>query len=74
MYSMFYYAWPFLAIVIGPLFVWNCVKALAGREGMYDEGNTSYMIIMNYLGIILGIGAFGWGVWRLYQIIAIVLW
>jgi hypothetical protein len=72
-YSLFLYAWPLLFIILGPLLAFNCLKALRQREGMYDQESTNYMLLANWLGVFLGLGAGVWSAWRLYQIFS-ALW
>lgn len=67
------YTWPLLFIILGPLLAYNCLKALRQGEGMYDRESTHIMLIGNWLGIFLGLGAAAWSAWRIYQIFG-MLW
>jgi hypothetical protein len=67
MLSLYYYGFgrrglAFLLIVflLGLGLALNCIRGLHSREGMYDEGNTSYMTLMQWLGIVLGLGLATW--------------
>ena len=51
-------------IVIGIGLVYNCMRGLASREGMYDRESTQMMMLSQWLGIPLGLwllaNAFGY--------------
>lgn len=69
-YGRYSAALPFIAIIFGAGLAINCVKGLASREGMFDEGSTNYMTLMQWIGIILGTGA---AVWGLYSVARLLL-
>ena len=71
---LLYYAVPLLLIVLGPLFVVNCFKALRSGEGAYDRRSTGQMLVVNWLGVLIGAALTVWAAWRIWQMITAVIW
>lgn len=59
---------PLVMIIIGPLFIFNCLKSMRSGEGMYDSESTGHMAIANIGGVLLGIAVTGWAVWQLWRV------
>ena len=67
--NMLMFALPFLLLVLGPVFVYSVLKSARAGEGVYDRGSSAYMSAMNWLGVLIGVAATAWAVWRVYYIV-----
>jgi hypothetical protein len=72
--SLLYCAVPLVLVVLGPLFIVNCLKALRAGEGAYDRQSSGQMLVVNWLGVLVGAGLTVWAVWRIWQMISAALW
>lgn len=62
------YLLPLLLLVIGPLLAYYCYRGLSNPLAGFDSIGTGFSRVGNWAGIVLGIAAVFWAIWRVYQL------
>jgi hypothetical protein len=67
--DMLTFAMPLLLLVLGPAFVYSAWRSARAREGTCGGGSGAYTTVINWLGVLVGLAATLWAVWRLWHIV-----
>lgn len=62
------YVLPAVVLIIGPLLAYNCFRALRDPLKGFDKTSSGFARVGNWAGIVLGIGAVLWALWRIFQL------
>ena len=63
-------ALPLIAVLVGIGLVFNSIRMMLSREGMYDADSTNFTTWINILCVVGGAAMAGWGGWTYYRFFA----
>lgn len=66
--SFLLYLLPVVLLVIGPLVAYFCYRKLSDPLAGFDATSAGFARTGNWAGVVLGIAAVLWAIWRIYQL------